>query len=194
MICSVDGCFTKIRAKGLCGTHHGQMRSFGEIRKKIGEHHGLSGTPEYLAWENMKARCLRVSHPCYHLYGGRGITVCERWVDSVLKFYEDMGPRPGKGYSIERIDNDKGYYKENCKWATQSEQNLNKRYKVPNTGYHGVVKMRDKFQARIGINGVKYHLGTFKTAKEAHDVYENVKKDTDEFLRSKSSSHSIKIT
>lgn len=173
MICKVEDCQTVVRAKGFCITHYNQMRSFGEIREKTKERHGMHASPEYLAWENMKARCFRLSHPCYHLYGGRGISVDESWVKSFIKFYEDMGKRPGKGYSLERVDNNKGYCKENCVWASQSQQNLNKRYKVSNTGFHGVVKNKKRFSTRIGINGVTHHLGTYDTAEEAHQVYLN---------------------
>jgi hypothetical protein len=63
----------------------------------------------------------------YKHYGARGIKVCKRWVDSFEAFFKDMGLRP-KGMSIERINNSKGYTPSNCKWATKSEQNFNKRY------------------------------------------------------------------
>jgi hypothetical protein len=73
----------------------------------------------------MKARCTNPKAASYSRYGARGISVCERWLHSFENFLEDMGERPGKGYSIERLNNDKGYCPENCKWATTAEQARN---------------------------------------------------------------------
>jgi hypothetical protein len=84
-------------------------------------------TSEYSAWRDMKARCYRTAHKNYPQYGGRGISVCDRWRSNFLYFYVDMGPRPGKGYSIERRDNDGNYDPSNCKWADKFEQSRNRR-------------------------------------------------------------------
>jgi hypothetical protein len=75
----------------------------------------------------MKGRCLSVTHRDFGNYGGRGIAICERWRDSFPAFYEDIGPRPSKRHSVDRIDNDGHYEPGNCRWATQSEQNNNQR-------------------------------------------------------------------
>lgn len=87
--------------------------------------HGCTYTPEYRAWNNLKNRCTNVKAINYHRYGGRGITVCEKW-KTFEGFIEDMGKRPSSKHSIERINNDEGYYKENCKWATKQEQVRNR--------------------------------------------------------------------
>ena len=83
-------------------------------------------SPEYRIWQHIKKRCLNSTNHAYNRYGGRGITVCDRWKDSFEDFYADMGNRPGPAYSIERKNNDGPYDKTNCVWATVLVQNRNK--------------------------------------------------------------------
>lgn len=87
--------------------------------------HGMALTPIYWIWADMVGRCTRPTHARYSDYGGRGITVCERWLD-FANFYADMGDRP-KDRSLDRINNDGPYASENCRWATASEQRRNRR-------------------------------------------------------------------
>lgn len=89
--------------------------------------HRMSGTREFWIWHGMKKRCLNQNHKWWHCYGGRGIKVCDRWLNSFESFMEDMGPRPSRKHSIERINNNGNYEPSNCKWGTTFEQNRNKR-------------------------------------------------------------------
>jgi hypothetical protein len=81
---------------------------------------------EYNSWAAMHNRVLNKSHEWYHRYGGRGITICERWLKNFENFLQDMGPKPNSDCRLERKDNDGNYEPGNCKWATQFEQSMNR--------------------------------------------------------------------
>lgn len=122
--------------------------------------HGMSKTPEYHAWASMLQRCRNPKSAEYYRYGGRGIIVCEEWYDFVA-FYNDMGKRPN-GLTLERIDNNKGYDKNNCVWTTRIKQARNRRLQNSNkTGAAGVsfCKQYQKYLVEITADHKTYFLG-----------------------------------
>lgn len=107
-------------------------------------------------WLNMRARCLRKSNSHYHRYGGRGIRVCERWVNSFINFITDMGTRPSPKHTIERKDNDKDYTSSNCIWATHKQQASNKSNNL-NITYRGKTQCLTTWAKELGIAVATLH-------------------------------------
>lgn len=93
------------------------------------EQHNMANTPEYGAWCQMKHRCTNPKSQAWHNYGGRGITVCDEWQKSFTAFFEHIGARPGRGWSVDRIDNNGNYEPGNVRWATAKMQANNSRNK-----------------------------------------------------------------
>jgi len=111
----------------------GRVKSCGckraEVIGGLNLSHGMSNSREYKSWQHIKYRCLNKNAAKYPDYGGRGITICERWINSFENFYKDMGNAPFK-HTIDRINVNMGYSKDNCKWSTKKEQSSNTRNNV----------------------------------------------------------------
>jgi hypothetical protein len=112
--------------------------------------HGLTGTPEYMVWKAMRSRCNTKGDHAYRNYGGRGISVCEEWSDFVT-FLTDMGTRPTPRHELDRVDNDKGYSKDNCRWITH-RQNLNNKRTNRIVTYLGRSMIIAEWAEEIGVN------------------------------------------
>lgn len=126
-ICTIEGCNSKHEAMGFCHMHYRRFKKSGDpLFKKI-EFHGMVHSSEYRIWSGIKTRCLNPNSDAYKNYGARGITICDRWKNSFINFYEDMGDRPFPEAQIDREENDKGYYKDNCRWVTAKVNANNRR-------------------------------------------------------------------
>lgn len=125
--------------------------------------------PLYRVWYSMMRRCYVEGERSFSNYGGRGITVDPEWF-YFKTFLTDMGERPSKSHTLERIDNEKGYSKTNCKWATRTEQCLNRRKFSNNTsGYTGIKKHKnDRWEAIYFYEKKRYSIGRFDTLEAAY--------------------------
>ena len=131
--------------------------------------HGKCHSKEYNSWYAMIVRCTNPKSQAYHDYGARGISVCDDWLNSFEAFYEDMGDKP-EGYSLDRIDVNGNYCKENCKWSARGEQNYNQRKRKDNkagkAGVHWSTEAQ-KWKASIQKDGKRVHLGNFIRLEDA---------------------------
>jgi len=139
-----------------------------EIASKNMTKHGLSCIKTYHIWKGIKNRCNNPNNPSYYNYGGRGIKVCERWM-KFENFFEDMGEPPTNRHSIDRINNNKGYSKSNCRWTTKDKQVRNTRHNY-NIKYKGKTKCLKDWANELNIPYVTiwYRLRKFNwTVKRA---------------------------
>lgn len=161
VLCMAEDCARPVCIRGCCKMHYARLLRYGDYRTVKKVRHGLAHTTESQIWSAIKQRCYNPKTKYYPIYGGRGIVMCERWRTSFKAFYEDMGPRPSTKHSIDRIDNDKGYGPDNCRWATSVEQILNRRVAAPKSGHHNVICNRGKYSVVVKRNRITYYLGRF---------------------------------
>lgn len=154
--CSCDcGALVIVRAQSLrigntksCGCFHRDHAS------EVNRRHGLSRTPIHNVWMGMRRRCEDPKSEYFSDYGGRGISVCERW-QSFENFLEDMGI-PEKGMTLERRDNDLGYSKENCVWATKTAQ-ANNRRSSKIIEFNGKSQTQAEWESQLGLRKGQIH-------------------------------------
>lgn len=121
-----------------CGCHRAKAR-------------GMCKSTEYTSWKEMKRRCYNPNYPDYDLYGGKGITVCQHWLDAFVNFFDDMGPKPFPEATVDRISGEGNYEKNNCRWATKKEQSHNTS-KTRMLTYNGETYCLREWARRLGIS------------------------------------------
>jgi len=132
-----------------------KIKSCGCLRNekliKMNTKHGMCETVENRAWRRIKQRCGNPNNDEYHNYGGRGIKVCDRWLNSFVNFFEDMGKRPVECHGIDRINNNGNYEPNNCKWASTFENNQHRRncFMIP---YKGKTYNNEELSRKLNIN------------------------------------------
>lgn len=184
--CGIDNCEKLVLGRGWCAMHYGRWRKHGNphtvhIPK---QQHGLSKTRLYTLWANIRQRTSNPRYKQYKDYGGRGIKMCAGWWNSFPMFVEDIGERPSPAYSLDRADNDQGYYCGKCdecvelgrslnvRWATRPQQQINQRRKKTNSvGYKGVRMQNRRYVARISYQNSTTHIGRYDTPEQAAEAY-----------------------
>lgn len=172
---------------------NGHTKSCGCYRKentsKLSRTHGLKNHPLYLVWSNMIQRCYNHNNKFYKYYGGEGKVVCDEWKESFLAFYNwSISNGWRKGLFLNKDNNGPGYFPDKCNFVSRYESNQEQRLLINSntSGYRGVRKMGNKWQARIGINGEKITIGQFITKEEAAMAY-------NDFVISRKSKHPLNI-
>lgn len=174
--CSKD-CFEKSRTRkcGSCGQLFISHKDRNILCDNCFNYDSLShqdSHPLYKTYVAMIQRCYNPSRNVYDSYGGRGITVSEEWRKDFATFCQDLGPRP-EGTTLDRIDNDLGYSKDNCRWVNIYEQRLNRRrFSNSSHKYKGVNKTASgTYTAALRYHGKSIYLGTFAIEEEAAEAY-----------------------
>lgn len=129
MNCEIEGCAKRKYSRGMCQMHYMRNYHYGNpliVHRRVSRHGLAHKIPEYSVWQSMIRRCTHPNSISFRYYGGRGINVCDRWRHSFENFLTDMGCRP-EGMSLDRIDGNGNYEPSNCRWATQLQQDENRR-------------------------------------------------------------------
>ena len=168
MKCSYIDCTNKIVARKYCTLHYQRWKKHGDPSITQAYKHKMSYSREYSAWRDMKYRCYNPNVKSYKYYGARGITVCDRWLESFNNFIDDVGAKPSNKHSLDRIDNNGNYEPNNVKWSTQSEQRQNSR-SFGKSGYKGVCfnKRSKSWQVTLWVNHKPKHIGYYKKLEDA---------------------------
>lgn len=158
--CKAPGCDrTDIKGYGYCNKHYQRFRIHGDVSPpQTPKGFALEHAVEYRCYTAIKTRCYNEKCPPYKNYGGRGIKMCDRWLgsDGFVNFFADMGQRPGKGYSLDRIDNNGDYSPDNCRWTDMKTQNNNRRSNRFFT-YNGETLSESQWADKMGINRGTLH-------------------------------------
>ena len=177
LVCTLNGCDRKHKGRGYCGMHLIRLRKYGDTGsvEPVFNRDGKRSNSLYSTYQSMKQRCYDKGCKSYKDYGGRGITVCERWLgkDGFNNFAKDMGDKPTREHSIDRINPNGNYDPTNCRWADRVMQSRNRRYVCKNSsGVRGVcwVTSKKKWSARISNNGKTINLGCFSELSMAIDA------------------------
>jgi len=172
--CTIVGCGKIYHAKGLCANHYSQSPQQAARRRLLRTGTSLS------SWKAMVGRCNNINDPSYHNYGGRGIRVCDRWLgdDGFANFIKDIGERPSADYSIDRLDVNDNYCPENCRWASHTQQMINRRmFKNNKSGYTGVyITKNKKYLAILKMNNKVMLCKQFKSIDEAIAARKNAER------------------
>lgn len=187
MECKIQGCNGKVIKKGWCYSHYKRWYKYGDplLGGRYHEKHNMCDMPEYTSWCKMKSRCSNKNNTHYEYYGGRGISVCQEWVDSFVSFYNYIGPKPNKSYTIDRIDTNGNYEHGNVKWSTKSEQSYNRGLNSNNRlGQKNIIfdKERNKYRVEVGYKYKKFYVGRFNTLDEALQARNNFR-NSDVFIK-----------
>jgi len=177
MSCSIEGCNSKgsfnyngkeVFPKGYCFKHYQKYRKYGDPLHVINvKGENRMKHPLYNTYCGMIGRCFNSNNPKYKNYGGRGIIVSPEWMGpkGFNTFCEDMGEKP-EGKTLDRIDNNSNYSKENCKWSTAFEQGQNKRNNLKVIGVY-LDKRSNKYKVSVFINRKQVHIGMFSNYEDA---------------------------
>ena len=181
--CAVEGCLSYLKLhhkdrrprlqKGYCSKHYSKYSRYGEPLHVELIHDARMQNPAYQNYRAMIKRCHgKASTPGDKNYKSRGITVCDRWRgrNGFVNFNADMGPKP-EGYSIDRIDNDKGYSPENCRWASKHQQMAKRRNSTDRVGVSQ--KYNGWWDARLYVGGKMVFQRVFKYKEDAIKAREN---------------------